>query len=87
MTVRRITNPSNYTGLSTDVKPSSTDTQGVEEGSRFYETDTGRMYVFQELQWHQTTPRTDAWLEEILGAMHQTLSRLEHLLLGALTQE
>lgn len=86
MTVRRILNPSHYVGLSTDLKPSSADEQGVEEGSRFYEADTGRMFVFERLEWRHATPRSDAWLEEILGAAQQTLLEIKQLLEGALNQ-
>ena len=51
MTVRCIFNPTRYTGISLDLKPQMCDEQGVNEGSTFYETDTGFTYRFDGCRW------------------------------------
>jgi len=47
MTVRLVTTIQRWEGLSTDVKP----TGDIREGSRFLETDTGILSVYQNDNW------------------------------------
>lgn len=37
----------NYLGLSTDTKP----TEGIDPGTKFYETDTGKKYIYSGSAW------------------------------------
>lgn len=47
MTVFLIYDPKNFIGLSTDSKP----LEKIPPGSIFYETDTGKNYVFDGTDW------------------------------------
>ncbi len=79
MTVRKITNPTRYTGLANDVKPERSDSAGVEEGSSFYEIDTRRHYVFEAGHWVER-PYAATAVDDYPLAVIQRLDRIAELL-------
>lgn len=49
MTVTRISTPHEYVGVAADTKP----TTGVPAGSKFYERDTGHVFIWDGTAWGQ----------------------------------
>lgn len=47
--VDRTSNNTDYIGLSTETK----ETEGIIDGSTYYEVDTGTLFVFYKGQWYE----------------------------------
>ena len=82
MAVRKITAPSQYTGLSTDTKPDQytapTDGGPPNEGSTFYETDTKATYFYEEKGWFER--RTEETPPNPLHAIYRELVKIREFI-------
>ena len=63
-----------YLGLSTDLKPSSTDEDKIPVGSSFLETDTGRIYRFDGYTWSVATEELTT--RDLLAALLRETQRI-----------
>lgn len=54
-----------FIGLSTDTKPTPSDSPKVTDGSNFYEVDTSKLYIWAKNNWYEKTVQggggTDTW--------------------------
>ena len=54
-----------FIGLSTDTKPTPSDSPKVTDGSNFYEVDTSKLYIWAKNDWYEKTVQggggTDTW--------------------------
>lgn len=54
-----------FIGLSTDTKPTPSDSPKVVDGSNFYEVDTSKLYIWAKNDWYEKTVQggggTDTW--------------------------
>lgn len=78
MTIRRITVPERFVGTSRDAKPEASD--GVNEGSTFYELDTGKTSDFRSGRWVDRESDTPEWATAILTELVAQREVLEGIL-------
>lgn len=55
-----------FIGLSTDVKPTPSNSKRVVDGSTFFEADTSRLYFWTKTQWYRKTSDVQTNIERKL---------------------